>query len=62
VNACLKPVHDSRIERAYRRMLSAKTQPWRAAWCSGFIASVSVRNAMRSVEEVRELERERGLA
>lgn len=52
---------DQRIERAYQRMLAAKSVKWRHAWGDGFCANVSARNAMRSVAEVRRIERDRGL-
>jgi hypothetical protein len=52
---------DQRIQRSYSRMLAAQTDAWRHAWCDGFLASVSARNAVRSVAEVRQIERARGL-
>lgn len=64
MNANPIPEHgyiDQRIERCYQRMLRAKTTDWRHAWGDGFVANVSARNAMRTVAEVRQLERERGL-
>jgi len=51
-----------RINRAYDRMLAAKTSRWRHAWGDAFVANCSARNAMRSVAEIRQLERARGLA
>lgn len=51
-----------RIDRAYQRMLAAKTLAWRHAWGDGFVANVSARNAMRTVAEVRQIERAMGLA
>lgn len=56
-----QPHIERRIERAYQRMLAAKSRAWRYAWSDGFLANVSARNAMRSVAEVRRLERELGL-
>lgn len=56
-----QPRIERRIQRAYDRMLAAKSVEWRHAWGDGFCANVSARNAMRSVAEVRQLERERGL-
>lgn len=52
---------ERRIQRAYDRMLAATSTEWRHAWGDGFLANVSARNAMRTVAEVRQLERERGL-
>lgn len=52
---------ERRIQRAYDRMLAAKSVEWRHAWGDGFVANVSARNAMRTVAEVRQIERERGL-
>ena len=56
-----QPSIERRIERAYQRMLAAKSIEWRHAWGNGFVANVSARNAMRSVAEVRRIERARGL-
>jgi hypothetical protein len=53
---------DRRVDRAYQRMLAAKTDDWRHAWGDGFVVSVRARNAMRSVAEVRAIEKARGLA
>lgn len=50
-----------RIQRSYTRMLAAKTDEWRHAWGDAFVVNCSARNAMRSVAEVRQIERERGL-
>jgi hypothetical protein len=65
VNAVLTPPEhsyiDRRIARAYDRMLGAKTSAWAHAWGDGFVANVSARNAMRSVAEVRAIEKARGL-
>jgi hypothetical protein len=52
---------ERRIQKAYERMLKAKSECWRHAWGDGFVANVSARNAMRTVAEIRQLERERGL-
>jgi hypothetical protein len=52
----------SRIERCYQRMLAAKCLKWRQAWGQGFVTCVSARNAMRSVDEVRDMEKRMGLA
>lgn len=57
-----QPWIERRIERAYQRMLSAKSECWRHAWGDGFLANVSARNAMRTVAEVRAIEKARGLA
>jgi hypothetical protein len=51
-----------RIDRAYTRMLAAKTPAWEHRWGDVFVCLVRARNAMRTPEEVRQLERERGLA
>ena len=51
-----------RVDRAYARMIKASSQCWRHAWGDAFVAAVSARNALRSVAEVRELEKARGLA
>lgn len=56
-----QPHIERRIQRAYERMLAAKTTEWQHAWGDGFVANVSARNAMRSVAEVRQLERARGI-
>lgn len=56
-----QPRIERRIQRAYERMLLAKSTEWRHAWGDGFVANVSARNAMRTVAEVREIERARGL-
>lgn len=53
--------HQARVDRTYNRMLAAKTLEWRHAWGDAFVASVSARNAMRTVAEVRRIEQERGL-
>jgi len=52
---------EQRIERAYQRMLAAKTLAWRYAWGDAFVANCSARNAMRTVAEVRAIEKARGL-
>jgi hypothetical protein len=52
---------DRRIDHCYRRMLAAKSSAWAHAWGDGFVANVSARNALRSVAEVRQIERDRGL-
>jgi hypothetical protein len=52
---------ERRIDHCYRRMLAAKSSAWAHAWSDGFVANVSARNAMRSVAEVRQLEKARGL-
>lgn len=57
-----QPHIERRIQRAYDRMLAAKSECWRHAWGDGFVANVSARNAMRSVAEVRVLEKKLGLA
>lgn len=57
-----QPFIERRIQRAYDRMLAAKTEDWRHAWGDGFVANVSARNAMRTVAEVRALENKLGLA
>lgn len=51
-----------RIERAYVRMLSAKSNEWAYRWGDVFCSLIRARNAQRTVEEVRQLERDRGLA
>lgn len=52
---------EKRIQRSYERMLAAKSTEWRHAWGDGFCANVSARNAMRTVAEVRAMEKQRGL-
>jgi hypothetical protein len=52
---------DQRIERCYQRMLGAKTEAWRHAWGDALVVNCSARNAMRTVAEVRQLEKARGL-
>jgi hypothetical protein len=64
MNANLAPEHsymDRRIDRAYTRMLAAKTTAWAHAWGDAFVANVSARNAMRTVAEVRRIEIDLGL-
>ena len=56
-----QPAIERRIQRAYDRMLAAKTEDWRHAWGDAFVANCSARNAMRTVREVRELEEKLGL-
>jgi hypothetical protein len=51
----------TRLERAYVRMLAAKSKAWEHRWGDAFVSLVRARNAQRSVAEVRELERQRGL-
>lgn len=51
-----------RIDRAYTRMVAAKSPEWSHRWGDAFVNYVRARNAMRTPNEVRELERERGLA
>ncbi len=52
---------NQRIEKAYKRMLNAKTQCWQKAWGDSFVVHVRARNAMRDRDELREIERARGL-
>lgn len=52
---------DRRIDRAYTRMLAAKSLAWRYAWGDLFALTVRSRNAMRTVAEVRALEKKLGL-
>lgn len=56
-----QPKIERRIQRAYERMLSAKTECWRYAWGDAFVVAVKARNAMRTVAEVRALEKKLGL-
>jgi hypothetical protein len=44
---------DQRIERAYLRMLAAKSLQWQRAWGDGLIAQTSMRNAREAVRVVR---------
>jgi hypothetical protein len=44
---------DSRVEKAYLRMLAAKSLQWQRAWGDGYKSSTSMRNACQSVEVVR---------
>jgi hypothetical protein len=50
-----------RIDKAYQRMLAAKSKVWEHRWGDAFVCLVRARNAQRTAAEVRELERERGL-
>jgi hypothetical protein len=50
-----------RISRCESRMQSARCVKWRQLWCGVFLRAIKARNAMRSVEEVRELEKRMGL-
>jgi hypothetical protein len=51
---------DSRIERAYLRMLAAKSLQWQRAWGDAYKSSTSMRNACQSVEAVRDRTGSRG--
>ncbi len=50
-----------RIDRAYTRMVAAKSAEWQHRWGDAFVHYVRARNAQRTPAEVRELERQRGL-
>ncbi len=50
-----------RIDRAYTRMIAAKSQEWAHRWGDAFVTYVRARNAQRTPAEIRQLERERGL-
>jgi hypothetical protein len=56
------PFIHRRIDRAYNRMIGAKSSCWERRWGDVFVLYVRARNAMRTPAEVRELERTRGLA
>lgn len=51
-----------RLDKAYNRMLTAKTTEWAHRWGDAFVLLVRSRNAQRTPDEVRQLERDRGLA
>jgi hypothetical protein len=64
VNAVISensPYLHRRIDRAYNRMLAAKSTEWAHRWGDAFVHLVRARNAQRTPAEVRQLERERGL-
>lgn len=52
---------DMRISRAESRMKQARCVKWRHAWCGAFLRFVRERNAIRTVAEVREIEKRMGL-
>jgi hypothetical protein len=52
---------DRRIQRAYERMLAAKSEKWTHAWGDAFVAICRTRNRLRTADEVLELEKARGL-
>lgn len=52
---------DARINRAFVRMLAAKTREWSHRWGDAFVMNIRARNAQRSPNEVREIERQRGI-
>lgn len=56
-----QPAIERRIQRAYDRMCAAKDDCWRYAWGDLFCVLVRSRNAMRTVEEVRAMEKRLGL-
>ena len=51
-----------RIDRAYTRMVGAKTVEWAHRWGDAFLTYVRARNALRTPAEIREIEKARGLA
>jgi hypothetical protein len=53
---------DARVSRAYARMMAAKSEKWWQLWANSFHANWLARGAMRSVAEVREIERARANA
>jgi hypothetical protein len=53
--------YEVRISRAELRMQRATSSIWAHRWCGVFLRNISARNAMRSVDEVREIEQARGL-
>jgi hypothetical protein len=55
------PFLHSRIERTYTRMLAATSPEWAYRWGDAFVVYVRARNAQRSPDEIRKLERARGL-
>jgi hypothetical protein len=64
MNANLIPEHsylNRRIDRAYTRMLAAKTSKWAHAWANGMLSACRARNAMRTPAEIRAIEKARGL-
>ncbi len=50
-----------RIDRAYTRMIAAKSQEWAHRWGDCFVTYVRARNAQRTPREVAELETRMGL-
>ncbi len=50
-----------RIDRAYTRMVAAKSQEWAHRWGDAFVTYVRARNAQRTPREVAELETRMGL-
>lgn len=50
-----------RIDRAYNRMLAAKSPEWAHRWGDAFVVYIRARNAQRTPAEVRRLERARGI-
>jgi len=51
-----------KLDKAYSRMLAAKSQEWAHRWGDAFVVLVRARNAERTPDEIRQLERDRGLA
>lgn len=56
------PFIHRRIDRAYNRMLAARSSVWAHRWADAFVVYVRARNAQRTPDEVRQLERDLGLA
>jgi hypothetical protein len=50
-----------RIDRAYTRMVAARTAAWAHAWGDALVANCKARNELRSVAELCAIEKARGL-
>lgn len=55
------PFLHRRIDRAYTRMIVAKSEAWAHRWGDVFVVYCRARNAMRSPADVRKIEQARGL-
>jgi hypothetical protein len=55
------PFLHRRIDRAYTRMVAAKTQEWAHRWGDVYVTYVRARNAQRTPRDVAELEKRMGL-
>lgn len=50
-----------RIDRAFDRMLRAKSANWRRRWCAALSMLIRARNAARTEREILRLEAQRGI-